>query len=302
MKCRACRKNKAEINLVMPLCNECFMKIYERRVKRVVKRFKLIEPGDRVLASLSGGKDSMAMLIALAKLRQEIDFELEAFYMDVGLQICTNPRTLSTVQELCKAFNVKLNVVKFDEVLPTKTLLVSRERKRPVCSICGLVKRRLMNIFAREHGFNKIATGHCADDIVRFFFKNWMSGQLAWVAKLKPLVPSTHAKLVAKIRPLYECLELENLHYVKLHGFKPAGCSQCSFFLRNDKWHNLLMEIEKKVPGFKLNFVKRLEELNLNMPNGSLKECKICGEPTNLEICGYCKLFNKGEIGAKGEN
>ena len=297
MKCLSCKK-EGEIRVeVGSFCKECFIRYYERKVERIVKKFKMIVPGDRVLVAVSGGKDSSSCLFLLSKLKKKIGFELEALYIDLGMEECTNPRTEAIVKKLCRQLEVKLNILRMKEIVEKGIKEVARERRRPVCSVCGVVKRYLMNKYTREWGFNKLATGHNADDIVRFFFKNWLSGNLEWIAKLKPIVPSTHPKLVTRIRPLFECTEKENYAYASIRGFHFVSCTRCSYMLRKDKWREILEFLEKKRRGFKISFVKNLEKLEMRIPEKKLRECEVCGEPTNLKICSFCKMFRQGGKG-----
>jgi tRNA-5-methyluridine54 2-sulfurtransferase len=155
------------------------------------------------------------------------------------------------------------------------------------------LKRYIFNKFARENNFAKIATGHCADDIIKFFFKNFESGYFDWTDKLKPLTPSFHPKVVARIRPLYLCLEIENYAYIKFKNIEIATCSLCSYFTRKDKWDEIFRFIDEKRPQFKLNFVRNLAEVEIkgrNQKEKELKECEICGEITDRDICALCNL------------
>ena len=106
------------------------------------------------------------------------------------------------------------------------------------------------------------------------------------------MTSSNHPKVVARIRPLFECLEAENLAYTKMNGIVVAGCSRCSYFLRKDKWNDILRVIDEKKPDFKINFVRSLKaaEIKDPEPNRILNECASCGEPTDKEICSVCRM------------
>lgn len=292
MKCTSCKK-EAEIKIIYPFCKECFIRHYEKRVKKLIKKFKLIREGDKILVAISGGKDSLSCAYILNKLKENFNFKLEALHIDVGIQKCTNVRTRNIVENFCREANIEFHFLKFQDILSINNIEdVLKKFKRPICSICGMLKRYIFNKFARENNFSKIATGHCADDITKFFFKNWFSQNFDWISKFKPLIPSQHPKIVTRIRPLFECLEIENLTYAKFNNLTIAGCSQCSFFLRKDKWDRLLKLIDSEKPDFKINLVRGLEIIEFKIKESRLIECEICGEPTNQEICGVCKLKN----------
>jgi len=290
MRCFVCKK-PTDLKIIRPICKDCFIKLYERKVERLIKKFELIKKGERILVAVSGGKDSLSCAHVLNKLKHLLGFTMECLYIDVGILTCTNERTERVIKKFCEDRKLKLNVVRVKDLLGKKLEKLSKERRRPICSICGVVKRYIMNKFARENGFDKLATGHCADDMVRFFFKNWLGKKFDWIAKLKPIIPSEHPKIVTRIRPLFECTEEENLAYITINNIMIAPCSRCSYFLRRDKWNEILKLIDDKKPDFKINFVKSLEEVELKIKEESkLKECKKCGEPTSEEICAFCKL------------
>jgi uncharacterized protein (TIGR00269 family) len=294
MKCVAC-KGEAKVKFIYAFCKDCFIRHYERRVRRLINKFKLIQRGDRILVAVSGGKDSLSCAEVLVSLRPIYKFELAVLHIDVGIPACTNFRTEEVIRSFCKERDIEFHIIRFkdflglDESVDIEELF--RKVRRPLCSTCGMLKRYLLNKFAREAGFNKIATGHCADDITKFFLKNWFSQNFDWIAKFKPLTPSSHPKIVSRIRPLFECLEVENLAYVKFKNITIAGCSRCSYFLRKDKWDKLLRFIDEKRPDFKLNIVRGLEYIKIEVDGDRpLNECEICGEPTDRQICSVCTL------------
>lgn len=292
MKCVSCKK-PAEVKILYKFCRDCFITHYQRRVEKVVKKFNLIEPQDRVLIAVSGGKDSLSCADVLARLAKIIKFNLAVIHLDVGVNACTNIRTEAVVKTFCEERGIPFYFLSFREYLELpfdleESLKFSR---RPLCSSCGAIKRYILNKFAREKGFNKLATGHCADDIVRFFFKNWLSGNFDWISKFKPMTESNHPKVITRIRPLFETLEAENLAYTKFRGITVAGGSRCSYFLRKDKWTEILRSIDEKIPDFKLGLVRGLEKIEIESSfQEPLRECKICGEPTNREICSICRF------------
>ena len=290
MKCVAC-KRPAQVKIIWPFCRDCFLRHYERRVERVIKRYSLIEAGDRILVCVSGGKDSLSCAHILSKLRKVLKFQMEVLYIDVGISSCTNERTQEIVRAFCEERDVALHIFRFSDFFSFSLEEASRKLRRKLCSLCGAFKRYTFNRFARENNFNKIATGHCADDAVRFFFKNWFSGNFSWIDKLKPHTASNHSKLVERIRPLFETLEEENLLYTQFNHIVVAGCSRCSYFLRKDKWNGVLKVMEEKRPGFKLDFVRSLSRVRFFLKeNKTLKECSLCGEPTDQDICSVCRI------------
>lgn len=293
MKCISCKK-PAEIKITQPFCSECFLKHYQRRVERTIKKFKLIQKNDKVLVAVSGGKDSLSC----ADVLHQLGFEIAVLHIDVGIKRCTNERSKQVVEKFCKERNIPFHFTSFEDFFDIEDInKFFKVAKRPICATCGMLKRTLFNKFARENGFTKIATGHCADDIVKYFFKTMLAGDkdsILWLSKLKPITPSSHPKIVTRIRPLFEMLEIENLTYTKFRNIVVAGCTMCSYFQRKDKWTEILREIDKKIPDFKIKIARTLEKIEIVLPNiqkkEEIKECSICGEPTSQEICAVCKI------------
>ncbi|MCD6403218.1 MAG: adenine nucleotide alpha hydrolase family protein [Candidatus Aenigmarchaeota archaeon] len=290
MRCSICKKNDAVIFIRRKgYCKECFIRIYERRVERLVKRFKLVEKGDRVMVAVSGGKDSLSAALILNKLKDKIGFEVELLFIDLGIPTFSNVSKKS-VEKFAKMAGLELHTIILKDYVG-KSLVELKRGSRPMCAVCGIVKRYIMNKYPKEHGFNKVATGHNADDMVEFFFTNWLSGNFEWISKLKPIIPSTHPKLLAKVRPLFECTEEENRAYAKLNEL-PIVQAKCPF-KPSHKWKKIVNEIERKVPNFKLNFVKSLERFPEIEYESVLRECKICGEPSSSEVCSFCKVVGR---------
>lgn len=292
MKCISCKK-PAEVKILYPFCKDCFIKHYEMRVKRLIKKFQLLSQADNILVAVSGGKDSLSCAHILSKLRPFYNYNIAVLHLDVGVPECMNSRTENVVRVFCEVRDIPFNFLRLKDFLNLKGDLkqLFKVTKRPICSICGMLKRYILNKFARENNFNKIATGHCGDDIVKFFFKNWFAGEFNWIAKFKPKTLSSHPKVITRIRPLFECLEAENSTYIEFKNIVIAGGSCRSHFLKKDKWHEILKMIDEKRPDFKINLVRGLEQIEINFKQKErIRECSICGEPTNLEICAVCKL------------
>ena len=292
MKCSICKRNKAEIFVNgRAYCKECFLKVYERKVERIVKRWKLINKGERVIVALSGGKDSSSAAQVLAKLREKMGFELSALFIDLGIPTFSELSKASVVK-LTKKLGIELHVVELKKEVGKTLPEIAKEQARPICSICGIVKRYYMNRIPRLLGFDKVATGHTMDDVLEFFFKNIAGKNFEWNNKLKPLTLSEHPKLVAKIRPLFECSDEENLVYARLNDL-PFYDGKCPFSTVH-RWKKALNCFEQQVRGSKLALVKGVEEATfvVQKKKEEYVECKICGELTTSKdgVCSFCKL------------
>ena len=131
-------------------------------VRRCVEDYNMIESGDRIAVGVSGGKDSLVLLMLLAGLRSYSDkpFELEAITIDMGLGM-----DYSSIADFCKKLEVPYTVV------PTQIgpiIFDYRKEKNP-CSMCSKMRRGALNQAILDRGFHKLALGHHYDDAVETF-------------------------------------------------------------------------------------------------------------------------------------
>lgn len=297
-KCRGCRK-KAEVKAFsIWLCNECFIKIYEKRVFKVIKRYKLVKEGDRIAVALSGGKDSNCAFYLLKKFidRNKVGAEVFIYHINFSLPMSNNVEKV--IKGIAQKEDVELVVTNIKDLGIEMERLAKRFRYRAICSLCAVIKRYLMNKIPREHKANKLATGHHMDDFILFFIKNIIAQQYEWISKFSPIALSNHPKILSRIRPLFEVggkengiyCGLNNIHYLE-GDFCPHAFINSKLDLNRRRWYKLFYEIEEWQPDFRLNFVRSIAKMSKYFVSEiKLNECKICGEPTNKDVCGFCKL------------
>ena len=269
-----------------------FVDTYLKRVFKTMEKNKLIENGDRVFVALSGGKDSASCLYVVRKFveKRSIDCDVKGFYINLD----NSPEVIESIKMQVELSDVDLITVEPPNILDYRG-------SRPICSVCGVVKRYLMNKIPREKGATKIATGHNMDDFIVFFLKNLVGKNYSWISNFKPRVDSTHPKLLTRIRPLFNvgnkenerfCDEM-NIPYAKKHicRFKAR---ECSYNRKRDNWYNILYEIERWNRNFRQQMISAIEDISSlfsREEEGRLNECSICGEPTSGKICTYCRIF-----------
>ena len=131
-------------------------------VRRCVEDYQMISPGDRIGVGVSGGKDSLVLLVLLAELKKynHIPYELEAITIDMGLGM-----DYSGIASLCEKLDVPFNLIK-TEIAPI--IFDHRKEKNP-CSMCSKMRRGALNQALLDKGFNKLALGHHYDDAVETF-------------------------------------------------------------------------------------------------------------------------------------
>ena len=131
-------------------------------VRRCVEDYQMIAPGDKIAVGVSGGKDSLVLLVLLAELRKynHNAFTLEAITIDMGLGM-----DFSEIEKLCKELDVPYTIIK-TEIAPI--IFDYRKEKNP-CSMCSKMRRGALNQALLDRGLNKLALGHHYDDAVETF-------------------------------------------------------------------------------------------------------------------------------------
>jgi len=152
----------------------------------------MIETGDKIGVGVSGGKDSLALLVFLAELRKfhSASFELEAITVDMGLGM-----DYSGIEALCQKLEVPFTLVK-TEIGPV--IFDYRKEKNP-CSMCSKMRRGALNQALLDKGLNKLALGHHYDDAVETFMMS-----LIYEGRISCFQPVTNLDRtgIIQIRPM----------------------------------------------------------------------------------------------------
>lgn len=169
-------------------------------VRRCMEDYAMIQPGDRVAVGVSGGKDSLVLLCALARLRTfyPIPFEVEAITLDMGFPGCD----FSGIQALCDRLEVPYTVIQTD-IAPV--IFDIRKEDNP-CSLCAKMRRGALHDAALQKNCRTVALGHHFDDTVETFFLS-----LFYEGRINCYSPVTYLdrKGITLIRPMLYMKEQE---------------------------------------------------------------------------------------------
>ena len=295
VKCSICGEKAVAIIRYarLRLCKRHFLEFVERKVERAIRRYGLVGRGDRVVVAVSGGKDSSTLASILAKLSGKLGYKLYLLYIDLGIPVYSKANREKVI-ELSKTINKPLIVVDVKEVLGLTVPELAFKVRRPVCSVCGVVKRYIMNAVAVELKASALAMGHNLDDLAAYVLKEFFNQNLEQISKLGPRTESVEGLAVGRIRPLYEVYERESLLYVLLSRipFLPDECPHVRRGTMEFKIKELLDSLEESFPGIKIGLMRRLAK-NLESypkPSQKLSRCKACGLIASGELCSFCKI------------
>ena len=293
MKCKRCGALAA---VKLPshhagFCPECFTLFCHRQVETAVRRHHMIEPGERVLVALSGGKDSLGLMRLLADLGHHV----EGLHIHLGIPGVSDP-VCDVTEAYCRANGFSLHVLRLeDEGLAIP--LVKAAVKRPICSVCGKIKRYYFNRFAAKNGFDAMATGHNLDDETARLFANVLRWDSTYLGSQGPVLTASGG-FVRKIKPLYRLTEFEMAAYCFLTGIThwkaPCPYSAGASFTGHKQ---LIADLEDRSPGQKISFYEAFLEQGKPFFAGTcaqsaaeLRPCRECGAPSTTEVCGVCRI------------
>ena len=212
-------------------------------VRRAVDDYNLIEDGDRIAVGVSGGKDSLALLEALAEMRRFYPkkYEIVAVTVDMGFE----GADYSEIAEFCRRLKVDYVVSKTEIA---KIVFDVRKESNP-CSLCAKLRRGALHKAAQDAGCNKVALGHHYDDAIETFMMN-----LFFEGRLGCFSPKSYLsnRKITLIRPLIYAQEKDVQYFVRRRSL-PVLKSLCpeDHATERENMKNLLSELEKNNKGLR---------------------------------------------------
>ena len=236
-------------------------------VRRCVEDYGMIQSGDKIGVGVSGGKDSVALLVFLAELRKyhAQPFELEAITIDMGLGM-----DYSGIEELCRKLDVPYTIVK-TEIGPI--IFDYRKEKNP-CSMCAKMRRGALNQALLDRGMNKLALGHHYDDAVETFMMS-----LLYEGRISCFQPVTDLDRtgITQIRPMLYIHEQSIDNFVIKEGL-PVIENRCPVDKETKRTEikNLIYKMSGEYPDMKDKIFGAMQRLPLPEwePKGRYKRPK----------------------------
>ncbi|MBN2150388.1 MAG: adenine nucleotide alpha hydrolase family protein [Candidatus Lokiarchaeota archaeon] len=330
--CVRCKKNRPVMERIHSgekVCKACFLKEIEDRVRRAMSRCKMAGPDDKVAFAVSGGKDSTVMLRAVTSVHGQLLAQQAkrgrapvAITVDEGIAGYRD-ESLRIASEVCKELGIEQVVFSFkkefglslDEMVSaaadpaTLRSMCEGDGRRggqlknamkvvgKPCSICGVLRRRVLNDLAAGLQATKLAMGHNLNDEAETFLINLFKGDVNRMGHAASAAMEDDASpFVKKIKPLQDLPQHDVVLYLYYVGgeFQENACPHARENVFRAEAQGILNGLEAGHPGTLFNIKKFLDEvfplLSRPVVPGTISACPRCGAPKSkaLERCMAC--------------
>ena len=227
-----------------------------RNVGNAIVDYQMIEEGDRVMACISGGKDSFAMLDVLLNLQKTAPVKFEVVAVNMDQKQPGFPEHV--LPEYFEGLGIEYYVVDKDTYSVVRQKIPEGQK---TCGLCSRLRRGTLYAFAETIGATKLALGHHMDDIVETLFLNMFHG-----SRLKAMPPKLraddHRNVV--IRPLAYCREKDLIDYADYKQFPIIPCNLCGSQenLQRQSIKGMLQQWEKSDSGRVERIFKSLQNVS----------------------------------------
>jgi uncharacterized protein (TIGR00269 family) len=295
------------------LCRACFIRYVERQIRKTISKYNLIENEDLICIGVSGGKDSLVMLYNLYQSQLGIKnaAKIIVIWIDEGI-IGYRQESENNLLSFMNKFKIDVDLVKlsfrknFGMTLDEMVEIIRKENlKLNPCSVCGTIRRRLLNDAAINIKATKLAIGHNLDDTIQTLVLNLLRNDLRKVRSVKPHTSKSNPILdvgkefIQRIKPLIRLTDEEISLYCYFMDIpfqsNPCLYSEAFPILRRDV-QSFINAISSHSHEIKYNLLKvNYELIELLRSSKNITEnfgrCKICHQLTGpkRDICLYCE-------------
>lgn len=292
------------------LCKDCFSDSIIRKTAKTISKYNMIKHNDLVCVAVSGGKDSLALLYILDKMRKKHSFRIKAVTIDEGIPQYRE-EALGIVRDFCEKLGVEHTVYSYKELysLTLEDALDIENQKhseKPYsalssCSICGTFRRRAIDHAAKEAGATVTATAHNLDDTLQTFLINALSGDTKKIGWMDP-DSGDRSNCTKKIKPFCEIYESEIVFFAFTNDipFQTEPCPHMNEGIRTEI-RQFLNSLEGQHTGIKNNLYQSIRKISQSVSAQSntrrKNTCPSCGSECTGKICSVCSLLQRFDIG-----
>lgn len=264
----------------------------EEQVKQTIKKYSLIDKKDNVVVALSGGKDSTSVLYILHKL----GYNVQGLMIDLKLGNWSVTHN-ENMKKFCDSLGVKLTIVDLKEELGQGICFIKavlkKQKNLTGCTVCGIIKRWILNKYSKKLGADKIVTGHNLDDETQTVLMNFLKGNVYLGVNSTPMTGGKNQEgFVQRVKPFFFVAENEIRKYAQDHKFEilydKCPCAIGTYRVETRAWLEGISDDEK------LKIVENFQKIIPNLKkefNPEIFECEVCGEPSRGKLCNACKIF-----------
>ena len=224
-------------------------------IRKAIDDYNMIQDGDRIAVGLSGGKDSITLLMGLKALQRfyEKHFELIAISINPGFEFFNSNFLKSTCEEI--------GVKYIEEKTHIKEIVFDIRNEKNPCSLCANLRRGILNSVAIREGCNKIALGHNEDDVLETFFLNLLYG--GNINTFSP-VSFMDRSDITLIRPLIYAPEKSIKTFVKKNNVEVMPkCCPMDGVSKRENMKQLIWDFQKEIPNVKANIYGAIKRSNI---------------------------------------
>ena len=228
------------------------------QIRAAVDSYQLIQPGDRIAVGISGGKDSLVLLCALANMRKFLPMKYDLAANTVDPCFDNMQTDFRQVEELCRRLQVKYEIRRSQ----LGDIIFEQRKESNPCSLCARMRRGILHDMSKKHNCNKLALGHHFDDAVQTFFMNLFYG-----GKIGCFSPMSYLsrKDLYLIRPMVFCEEskvksaAQRYHLPVVKSECPVDGHTC-----RQSTQELIKDLEKQFPDLRRKVMGALQRADID--------------------------------------
>ncbi len=225
-------------------------------MRKAIDDYNMIEEGDKIAVALSGGKDSISMLMGFKNLQRFYPkkFDVIAISINPGFEGFDT----KFLKDLCSSLDVPL----FIENSHAKEIVFDIRNEQNPCSLCANLRRGILNSVAAREGCNKIAIGHNEDDVLETFIMN-----LFYAGSINTFAPMSYMdrSKITLIRPLIYAPEKYIKHFIRVNNIKVMDkCCPMDGVSNRENIKEFIKKLQLDIPHIRANLYGAIKRSGVN--------------------------------------